>query len=106
MYVFSHTNPPKTRDEIREWLTDWICAFSNPPRRHGQYICITEFGFGVTGYIVYLNVETLKFVWKLQYREETDPAKMDPSTEPHFNSLSEMMDYAVEVTSKIWDVKE
>ena len=92
MYDF-YANPPKTKQEIREWLKSWLQetgAESPIVEKTGERFIQTH-GFSRAFYLhtVFRNIDTNEFVWWVYSKD--DNFSMDSFPEERYNSFDDML---------------
>jgi hypothetical protein len=99
MYDF-YANPPKTRDQIREYLTSWLQRAESPPFEHNGEVFQQELVFrrAFHNHIVLRSVSTGEYVWWVYEDKAT-------STFPtrRFPSYELLLDTVVEEYYRLWN---
>jgi hypothetical protein len=102
MYDF-YANPPKTRDQIREYLTSWLEKVESPPFEHKGEMFQQELGFrrAFHSHAVFRSVSTGEYVWWVCPDEEVESMRTFPTK--RFPSYEAMLEAVVEEYYKLWN---
>ena len=107
MYDF-YTNPPKTKQDLREWLTSWL---EKPAADHKELFeikgepFIQEYGFRRAFYLhcVFRNTKTNEWVWWVY---PDTGANIDEFTKERFTTYEALLEHVIQEYSILWKLKE
>jgi hypothetical protein len=104
MYDF-YGNPPKTKEQIREYLVTWLVKNENPPiEEFDNHQYVQEYGFSRAGYshCVFKDLKTNEYIWYVLQREQCI-VKLPESRHSVFNT---MLESVVENYYKQWKLNK
>ena len=108
MYDF-YGNPPKTKKDLREWLTTWL------EKNSEQHIFevnnekfIEEFGFVRAFFIhsVLRNISTNEYVWWIYDKDLDKNNQLKTFPKQRFSSYEELLNQVIEGYYKQWRLTE
>lgn len=106
MYDF-YGKPPKTRADLRAWLTSWLVKVKAPDTivlSDGTFIQMLA--FVRAGYIhsVFIDVSTDVYVWSVISRDDPLSAKTFPTQ--RYGSYEELLDGVINEYAIAWNLDE
>lgn len=104
MYDF-YGNPPKTKEQIREYLTSWLTPIADSPYfdiNGSQFKVVSAFVRAFHSHEVLQNTGSGEFVWWV-VPKETDPGDFSTFPTKHYPSFEALIDGVVDEYHTLWN---
>jgi hypothetical protein len=107
MYDF-YKNPPKNKQELREWLTSWLEPVSSDTPllelNDNKYIQESGFRRAFHKHCVLRNISTMEYVWWVFSGDDSSYLTTFP--EQKFSNYDQMLNYVIDDYYKSWNLTD